>query len=387
MRVLRIIPTVDPAYGGPLHSMNAISEEMARSGWENEVVTLDPPNSQWLAQNPVPATGVGPGRGSVGYTSRLGQWISDNAHRFDAAVVHGVWHWASVGGGRGCRRSGLPYVLYTHGMLDPYFRQIKPFKHWIKQAFWGTQGPVLQHAHRVLFTAQQEAEAARGGFIGPKYREAVVAYGASTPPKSDPSARIASFQAKLKLTADQRYFLFLSRIHPKKGVDVLIEAFRRSAAADFGLHLVIAGPDPDDMIPELRRLAQTAGLTGRVHFVGPLAGEEKWAAFEGAEAFTLITHQENFGVVLAEALAAGTPVIATRRTNIHIELSKTGAAIICDDTSASAGQAIATFLALTEDKLAEMRRAARAGYEKRFTIRAAAQDLMAVLQEAKDTLR
>lgn len=218
MRILRVIPTVDPAYGGPLHGMNAISAEMAREGWENEAVTLDAPDSQWLAQNPVPATGVGPGLSSVGYTAKLGQWIADNARRFDAAVVHGVWHWASVGGGRGCRRAGLPYVLYTHGMIDPYFRQIKPVKHLVKQAFWTVQGPVLHHAHRVLFTAQQEAEAARGGFIGPKYREQVVAYGAGAPPASDPSARVAAFRAKLNLDADQRYLLFLGKIHRKKGL-------------------------------------------------------------------------------------------------------------------------------------------------------------------------
>lgn len=164
----------------------------------------------------------------------------------------------------------------------------------------------------------------------------------------------------------------------------MIEGFRQAAAKDPRLHLVIAGPDPDNMIPGFLEMARAAGVDGRVHFPGSLVGDEKWAAFEGAEAFTLITHQENFGVVLAEALASGTPVITTRRTNIHTELSETGAAIICDDTGASAGQAIAGFLALPENERTAMRLAARMGYRTQFTTRAAARDLMAVLQEAKD---
>lgn len=386
MRVLRIIPTVDPAYGGPLHGLNTISAEMAQQGWTNEVVTLDPPNAPWLAQNPVPATGVGPGISSVGYTQQLGQWIIHNAHRFDAAVIHGVWHWASVGGGRGCRRAGLPYVLYTHGMLDPYFRQVKPLKHWIKQAFWVAQGPVLHHAHRVLFTARQEAEAARGGFMGPTYKEAVVSYGASAPPTSDLDEFKCAFRQILKLENDQRYLLFLGRIHPKKGIDLLIKAFGR-VANDPDLHLVIAGPDPDNMISVLRGLAEKTGIGRRVHFPGPLSGNEKWAALEGAEALTLITHQENFGVVLAEALACGTPVITTRRTNIHAELALTGAAIICDDTAESAGQAIGDFLALSETRRTAMKHAACAGYKDRFTTRAAARDLMALLQDARRSVQ
>jgi len=384
MRVLSIIPSLDPTGGGPVSGLKSYVTDFRSRGWTNEVVCLDAPDSPWLKDCIFPVAALGTGVLSIRYTPKLGRWIEEHAANFDVAIIHGVWNWASVGGGKACRAANLPYVLFSHGMLDPYFREIKPIKHWVKQVFWIGQGPVLRDAEYVLFTAQQEAELARYAFWGPSWTERVVKYGANAPPATGREGRVAAFRKKMGLKDNQPYLLFLSRIHPKKGADILVDAFARVANDYPDLHLIIAGPGPDHLLSQLKSAAEAEKVADRVHFPGMLQGDLKWGAMEGAEAFTLFTHQENFGIVLAESLAAQTPVITTTKTNIWQELRDTGAAIICDDTAPSATEALRQFLSLPSAQKAEMRVKARAGYEAQFTAAAASDDLAAVLTEVAE---
>ena len=384
MRILSIIPSLDPNGGGPISRLKSYCTDLKSLVWTIDVICLDAPDAPWLADCTFPVTALGTGAFSIRYTPKLARWIKANAQNYDVAIIHGVWSWASVGGGMACRAANLPYVLFSHGMLDPYFREIKPIKHWVKQIFWFVQGAVLRDAAYVLFTAQQEAELARGAFWGPIWPERVVKYGANGPPSTEQEGRIAAFRKKMGLGENQPYLLFLSRIHPKKGADILVDAFSRVAGEHPDLHLIIAGPGPDQLVTQLKAAAKAGNVADRVHFPGMLQGDLKWGAMEGAEAFTLFTHQENFGIVLAESFAAQTPVITTTKTNIWQELQHTGAAIICDDTAQSATEALRQFLSLPSAQRAEMRVKARAGYEAQFTSTAASEDLAAILTEVAE---
>ncbi|MEL7344783.1 MAG: glycosyltransferase [Pseudomonadota bacterium] len=372
MRLLRIIPTLNPAYGGPVAGLLATTKGLTRAGVTTEVVTLDPADAPWLAQAPVRAVGVGPGLLKPGFTMRLNQWIARNAHRFDAAIVHGIWTHASVGGAAALARAGVPYLLYTHGMMDPWFRTAKPIKHWVKQAFWLAQGRALAGAHAVLFTAELERDMARGAFWGPPYRERVVSYGAHVPHVSDAGRR--AFQSRLPALGGRSYMLFLSRIHSKKGCDALVRAHARVPGAP---DLVLAGPDPDGLVPWL--LSQ--GTQGRVHYAGPLYGEEKGAALAGAEALALISHQENFGVVLAEAMALGTPVLTTDKVNIWPVIQREGAGLIGADTQDGAERLLKRFLSLAPQDRTDMGTSARAAYQRHFTPDGAVAGLVELFDE------
>lgn len=389
MRVLHVIPSVNPDYGGPVTAMCSFARAMAQHGWTAEALTLDPPQASWPATAGLPATGVGPGVAGPGFTRQIARWIVAHRHRFDAVVVHGLWTWASVGGGQGAKAAGLPYVVFPHGMLDPYFRRVKPFKHYIKKGFWLAQGPVLRDAYRVVFTAEEEARLARGGFHGPAYQEALVPLGADPPPAGARETRIAGVRGYFDLAPDDRYLLFLGRFHSKKGIDLMISAFAQ-ALQDLpeqktaGWRLVIAGPDPDDMSGGFRQQSQRLGINHRVVFPGAITGATKWGALEGAEALTLMTHQENHGLVLTEALAAGTPVITTDCTNIHGLLASTGAAIICQDQLGSATTAMSEFMSMKQEVKSVMRLSALAGYQRYFTPEKSAETLMALLTRAKE---
>jgi glycosyltransferase involved in cell wall biosynthesis len=382
MNILRVIAGVDPRGGGPIEGLRLSSEVLDAMGHRTEVVSLDAPDAPGLKQFPYPVHGCGPGMGKYGYTRRLAGWIAENAARFDVAVIHGLWNHASVGGWLGLRRARLPYVMFTHGMLDPWFRETYPLKHATKQAFWlWGQGRVLADAHRVLFTSELEMQLAQDAFWPYRVRPQVVAYGTSRPPKVS-AEQIADFRVTLPGLGQRPYLLFLSRIHPKKGCDQLVEAFARLAGAHPEVDLVIAGPDQVGLKSELIDLATRAGVEGRIHWPGMLTGTAKHAAFAGAMAFVLPSHQENFGIVVAEAMAAGTPVLISDKVNIWREVEASGGGLVEADTAEGTYRMLSRFLVLPVTVRAEMSVLARAAYERSFSAEGAARDLAEVLEGA-----
>jgi glycosyltransferase involved in cell wall biosynthesis len=380
MRILRVIAHVDPRAGGPVEGLRMSAQALSELGHETEVASLDDPQAPYLGDLPFAVHGCGPGWGRYGYTPALARWIAANGQRFDAAVVHGLWNHASVGGWQGLRRAQLPYVIFIHGMMDPWFAHENPAKHWAKQAFWFIwQGKVLRDAQAVLFTSEEEQRLARGVFFGYDYAERVTAYG-TVGPSDDAEGERAAFRAFLPRVSGRRFLLFLGRIHRKKGCDLLLHAFASLAAQHPELDLVMAGPDDTGIQPGLVAIAQAAGISSRIHWTGMLAGAVKWGAFRSAEAFVLPSHQENFGIAVAEAMACETPVLITDKVNIWREVQASGGGLVRPDTLAGVTDLLSAWLALPEHSRWAMRDAARAGFERYFQADAAARDLVAVLR-------
>lgn len=385
MKILRIIASVDPRDGGPVEGLRQSADALGLRGHETEVVTLDAPGSAHVAAFPYKVHPQGRMIRRYGYTPKLSRWIAANARRFDAAVIHGLWNHASVGGWQGLRLAGLPYVIFTHGMLDPWFRETYRFKHIAKQIFWTLwQGRVLRDAAEVLFTSEQEQLAARGVFHGHSYQETIVAYGTATPPPVSAAQRQA-FHGLVPALGARPYLLFLSRLHEKKGCDLLIDAFAGIASAQVGTDLVIAGPDAGGLQACLQRRAAEAGIAERIHWPGMLGGAAKYGAFYGAEAFILPSHQENFGIAVAEAMACGIPVLITDKVNIWREIVAAGSGLVEPDTAEGIALLLRRWFDLTPAARGEMGERARECFRQRFHIDAAAADLERALDRARRT--
>lgn len=341
LRILRTIRSLDPRGGGPPQHVRMITPELARRGVDTEVVTLDPPDAPWLGDVPCPVHALD-GRGGYGSTAALPAWVRANRARFDAAFVHGLWLYNGRGFALGWRGSGKPYFVLPHGMLDPWFRRAYPLKHLKKQLYWWwSEGRLLREAQAVLFTSEEEQRLARGTFVPYRTNERTIPYGVSTPPLETPAQREA-WLAKCPALADRRYLLFLGRIHDKKGADLLIRAYGEWAAGEAARSpdavpdLVIAGPFASPAYERTVRglvaeVARSASAAARIHFPGPLAGDAKWGAFRGAEAFVLPSHQENFGIAVVEALACGVPVLISNKVNIWREIDAAGAGLVEPD--------------------------------------------------------
>ena len=208
----------------------------------------------------------------------------------------------------------------------------------------------------------------------------MVVFGTSSPP-SDVEGQRHAFLERFPHLRDQRILLFLSRIHPKKGVDLLIDAFAALAASDPRLCLVIAGPDQVGWQAALHQRAVALGIADRITWPGMLTGELKWGAFRCAELFCLPSHKENFGIVVAEALACGLPVAIAEPVNIATDIVQAGAGIVCADTASSTEEALRSWLSMTPETRAEMRRRCLQLFIEHFDFASVAKNLIPVLSE------
>lgn len=384
MKILRSTHTVNPALGGPIESIKQSSIALLRRGHEVEIISLDAPDDSWVRDSAIPVHALGPGLGSYGYASRFSDWIKERRSNYDAVIVHGIWQYSSFGVWRALAGTKTPYFIFPHGMLDPWFKRTYPLKH-IKKLFYWPWGEyrVLRDAAAVLFTSDEERRLARESFGRYQCNEKVVNYGTAAPTDLE-LARERFFETFPQLR-QQRFFLFLGRLHEKKGCDLLIEAFvELQNSADTARHLVMAGPCSDEAY--LRRLQQIAARAGdSITFPGMLTGEIKRGALSAADAFVLPSHQENFGIAVAEALACGTPVLISNKINIWREIEADGAGYVENDDLPGAINLLKRWRATPESLRGEMRENARNCFASRFEIERATDSLLAVIANPRSS--
>jgi glycosyltransferase involved in cell wall biosynthesis len=333
-----------------------------------EVVTLDDPQAEFVRGLPFPVHPLGPVRSTYGYIPKLVPWLKANRDRFDGVIVHGLWQYITYAVWK-TMRGRVPYMVFPHGMLDPYFKRAFPLKHLKKWAYWlAAEYWVLRGAKRVLFTCERERDLAAQSFWLQRWRAAVVPFG-TVASEGDPGVQREAFYAVCPKARGRRLFLFLGRIHPKKGCDLLVDAFVKLAAREPDLDLVIAGPDPVNWRVELDARAKPAGVQNRIHWPGMLQGDAKWGAFYASEAFVLPSHQENFGIAVAEALACGTPVLLSDKVNTAPEIAYDGAGLMEPDTTEGTLRLLQRWLALSPDEKAAMGARALDCFQRRYDMR------------------
>jgi glycosyltransferase involved in cell wall biosynthesis len=369
LKLLHVICSTDPESGGPIEAILRTAELLLRDGHEVEIVSLESKEEVEQRRFSLPVIGVGSGIGKYRYNSKLTSWLSEHAPSFDAVILNGLWNYSSLGAWRALRNLSTPYFIFTHGMMDPWFRSKYPLKHCVKQFYWTlAEGRVLEDARAVLFTCEEEMLSARGVFLGYTYNECVIPFGTSDP-CGDIDKQKESFAKALPKLNGRKSLLYLSRIHPKKGCDLLVEAFAADIAdlpAD--LDLVIAGPDHLGWAKELQALAAKVGIAERVHWPGMLTGDLKWGAFHSAETLILPSHQENFGFAVAEAMACAKPVLISNKVNIWREIVAAGGGLVEPDTLEGTRSLIRSFFSLSKEERARMASGARAGFLRSFNI-------------------
>ncbi len=383
VRLLHVISRTDPESGGPIEALLCFSHVLSELGHQIEIVSLESQSDVATRHIPFRITGVGRGTGRYRYNPHLSQWLKENAKKYDCIILHGLWNYSSLGAWRALRNSSTPYVIFAHGMMDPWFRGRYPLKHLAKQIFWSLgEWRVLRDARAVLFTCEEECQRARGVFWGHRYREKVVLFGTAAP-NGDPEAEKAIFQRNFPQLNGRRFLLYLSRIHPKKGCDLLIRAMAACLAEmPQDMDLVIAGPDQIGWVSELKELAQGLGIEHRVHWPGMLTGSMKWGAYRNALAFILPSHQENFGIVVAEAMACGTPVLISNKVNIWREIVTMNAGYVEEDTQEGTQKLMLRVLQMRAEQRAEFASAARLCFQTCFDVRTAALHFVDVIAES-----
>lgn len=372
MRILNVHHTVHPAQGGTLEATRQLGIELRSAGHIVEWASMDAPTDLWVCEFSLPLHPLGDQTvGRYGRAPRFIPWLRENHQLYNAVLVHGLWQYPGFATRRALKNTGTPYFVMPHGMLDTWFKMAHPIKHLKKSLYWRLiENAVLRDARAVIFTSEEERLLARETFSPYVVQEKVASLG-TLPPTGNPEALRETFLLRYPELRGKRLLLFLGRIHPKKGCDILLKAFAESGAP---LHLVFAGPEEDPgFAAQLRRTS--AGLP--VTFTGMLSGDLKWGALSAAEAFILPSHQENFGMAVAESLSMGTPVLISNKVNIWREIETDGAGIIESDDAPGTLRLLQRWL--SADHLA-MRAAASRCFASRFDIRNTADNMLALLK-------
>ena len=380
MKVLHILPSVDPKGGGPMEGVKQYGHRFEELGHLVEVVTLDDPASSHVDEYPLKVHALGPAIGSYQYSAKLAPWLKLHAKNYDTIIINGLWQYHGFGAWCVLTKMQVPYFVFTHGMLDPWFKHTYPLKHLKKWLYWPwAEYRLLRDASAVLFTCEEERQLARQSFWLYKVREAVINYGTGTPPQNADDLKSLFYEAYPQLK-NKRVLLFLSRIHEKKGCDLLIDAFAKVALQDASLHLLMAGPCHSDLIDQLKSQAHILGIANRITWPGMLQGNIKWGAFYASEAFVLSSHQENFGIAVAEALGCGLPVLISNKVNIWREIEADGAGIVNADTVEGTEKTLLQWQAMSANARHKMSMQAKTTFEKRFTVDAMALCLIATVE-------
>lgn len=369
MKVLNCVHSLDPAGGGPaqligqLLILQHITDEI-----EVEAACLDPPDAPWLKDMEASKVhALGPGFLKFGYSPRFLPFIK-GCRDFDLIVVHGLWQYHAMAVWLALKHTSRPYVVFPHGMLDPWFNERYPLKHLKKALYWWLiQYRILRDAKLVLFTAEEERILAARSFSPYHCKEYVLGLGTKEP-DGDADSQIELFFKQYPQLKGKRILLFLSRIHEKKGCDLLLEAFASLVKDYEDLHLVMAGPCADDYAQRLKEQFSLhhGAHKERITWTGMMVGDRKWGALRAADAFILPSHQENFGQAVSEALSCNTPVLISRKINIWREIQEDGAGLVASDTLAGTFELLNSWLNISADDRETMRSKARLCYEKRF---------------------
>ena len=376
LKILQLAHTLDPSVGGVATAVLALSRGLAQRGHRIDIVVIDDPSATWIANVDLNVHALGSGMTSYRYSRALLPWLRKHGGDYDCVIVNGIWQYLSFAAWRRYAGSSIPYYVFPHGMLDPWFKETFPLKHFKKWLYWPwAEYRVLRDAAAVIFTSEEERLQARKSFWLYRAREKVSTLGVE-PSSILPNAK-SEFLSRYPQMQNTRNFLFLGRLHPKKGCDLLIDAFDQLKPK--GVSLIFAGPDQIGWQKLLSSRICEPDLASRVVFPGMLQGAMKQGAFAVADAFILPSHQENFGIAVVEALAAGVPVLISNRVNIWREIDADRAGYVETDDFDGTVRLLQRWIDTTPSERDAMRQNARKCFEQRFEINRAVDSLLQIL--------
>jgi glycosyltransferase involved in cell wall biosynthesis len=387
MKLLHVIGSMNPEMGGPCQTIRNFAPRFVEQGNTLEVVCLDDSNSDYMGGDAFRIYALGHGRGRWNYHPALSPWLNENLGRFDVVVLNGLWQFQGYALWKAAKHRRMPpYYIFPHGMLDPWFqkmsvRPLKALRNWI---FWKLfQHRVVHEAAGLLFTCQEEQRLARLPFrpYSPK-QEMVVGLGLPEPPVYHAKMK-AAFTEKCPGIQQKAYFLFLGRIHPKKGVNLLIKAYSEicgSTSKSPFPNVVIAGPGVETSYGQsMLKLASKICPPHSIYWPGMLTGDAKWGALYNCDAFVLPSHQENFGVAVVETLACGRPVLISDQVNIWREIKECGAALVEGNSVAGTADLLLDWIRLSIKAQSNMALRAKPCFRLYFSTESATRKFLAAV--------
>ncbi|PXY47305.1 glycosyl transferase family 1 [Flavobacterium hydrophilum] len=376
-----------PSNGGPCQGIRNAIPYFQKAGITTEVVCMDDKRSNYPVTDDFTIYKVGSGKTSYQYQPELLKWLKNNILNYDFVIVHGLWQYHNYAVYKTIKllkkqNLKIPKVIIMpHGMLDPYFQKAtdRKWKALRNELVWSLiEKKCISQANVVFYTCEEEMRLAATTFKSYSPKKVFnVGYGVQIPPENKESLKEDFYKIYPEIK-NKKYLLFLSRIHEKKGVDLLINAYNELFQKNKDLpDLVIAGPTTSDYAQQMILLASN---NPKIHFSGMLTGNAKWGAFYNCEAYLLPSHQENFGIAIVEAMACKKPVLITKNVNIWSEIYEGGGGWIVNlEEKNELKNTLLKIINQSEDELTDKGLNAFKTYQNKFDIETCANKFIETL--------
>lgn len=347
MKVLHVIPSISPLRGGPSKAVIDMVRALNDIGVSAEIATTNDNGPEKLevelealtSHQGVPVIffdRFSPPQNAVrefAYSGGFRRWLKQHIDDYDLLHIHAIFSFASSYAMALARRRNIPYVLRPIGQLEPWaLRQSRLRKHLFLQLFENSN---LLGAAAIQFTAESEQTKTMQALSELQgVHSEIIPLGIELPQKV-PNARqqiIRDYQ----LEGEKKIILFLSRLHVKKGLELLLESLSRISQENW--QLLIAGTGEPAYVRALETKVAQLGLTSRCRFIGFVDGTPKQLLLQGADLYTLTSYAENFGIAVLEALAAGTPALVSRDVALSKLIESQRLGYVCDTNVRSVSQ-------------------------------------------------
>ena len=376
MKVLQVVPSLAPEWGGPVKVVNELAGALEVIGVSSEIISAQGRrvgNPETVTNDiPIHLFETGPiARLWTAHTPGLKKTLARKIPDFDLVHIQELWHYPGYIASKIARSRNVPYIVTIHGELNEWNLQQKRLK---KQIYMtAIQRGILQKSAALHAITQAESNRIRQLEI--ETPVAMIPNGIHTeefenlPDRSQFVSRYPELENKLIV-------LFLGRIQQKKGLDILAQAFGNLVRTRHDVRLVVAGPDEDNTLTEVKTILKSHGALEKAVFPGMLTGEQKLEALSAADIFALTSYSEGFSVALLEALSAGLPLVITDECNFpEVGDSRAGFVVRPNESeTASALMSLLDSADLRREMSQNARRLVRSNYtweriaEKMFTL-------------------
>jgi glycosyltransferase involved in cell wall biosynthesis len=333
-RVLHVIPSIAAEHGGPSIMLEQMARGLSQTGMEIHIATT---NDDGAGRLEIPC-GVPVMRDGITYwyfrrqtsfykfSHPLSKWLASHIGGYQVVHIHALFSHAALAAAYWAHRRGVPYVVRPLGTLNQWGMEHR--RPWLKRlSFRLIERRILENAAFVHYTSDQERQEA--ALLNVHTRSEIIPNPVA---QQDGAKPVGGFRAAHPELRDREIILFLSRFDKKKGLELLLPAFKMVRERFPTAALVLAGSGNGDLVKGLRLQARALGISEDIFWPGFLQGEDKRAAFADADVFVLPSWSENFGIAVVEAMAAGCAVAVSDRVAIHGDIAAADAGLVfrCD---------------------------------------------------------
>lgn len=376
LHAAHFLPSLSQSTGGPAIAVAGLCEAMARLGCQVDLCTCDltATSGADVSIDPslVRVQTSPPSRSDFTVADAFAHLAARAAGEADVIHCHGIWTATDNCAARAARKRGKPFVISLHGMLAPRALSRSAWKKWLARLAYVRKN--LDSAGCLHAFTHIECRDARA--YGATRPIAIIPNGIHLPEFSDlPGPERAG--ARWPELKGKKLVLFLARLHPIKGLDILVEAWRRLAKDFPAWHLVIAGPDELGMREGLEANIREGNVEAQTSFLGPAFGQDKRMLLGAAGLYCQPSYSEGFSMSILEAQASSLPALITRQCNFP-EVGQANAGVLADPTAASVADGLRRLLGMSDKERAAMGHRGRALIEQHYTWQAVAAKMIAV---------